>query len=329
MKKISSILLVLALSLSLAAVPLAASGLRPSGEGAPTALFVDAAHPLLVEENGAATASDLVSRGKTYCYALCADEAGGEPVTRLSDLDGIRVSAKWEEGGAHVRSVSLVRRTIEQNGERTNGCFVAVEAFADETEPVDVAGTIALKGSLKTAAGKTPVDLRFDAAFTVGYERVTLHDGDDEAEIDETPRLYDLEDCGEEEFTFTFGEAATAVVDVSKTDEAVLSCNTDDIPILNVVYNKAALSVVSLKGKFRRTATVTLYARPEQRLYEYRGGYVTPVDAVYDEDEEGFVFRTKVLGTYVLSDTKLPRVKIGQAEGTAVPAPANPATGAA
>jgi len=329
MKKTCSILAALALALSLAVVPLAASGLRPAGEGAPTALFVDAAHPLLVDEKGAATASDLVSHGKTYCYALYADEAGEQPVTRLSDLDGIRVSAKWTEGGAHVRSVSLVRRTIGQNGEKTDGCFVAVEAFADETEPVDVAGTISLKGSLKTAEGKAPVDLRFDAAFTVGYERVTLHDGDTEAEIDETPRVYDLEDCGEEEFTFTFGDLATAVVDVSKTDETVLSCNTDDIPILNVVYNKAALSVVSLQGKFRRTATVTLYAEPGRRLYEYRDGCVTPVDAVYDEDEEGFVFRTKVLGTYVLSDAVLPRVKIGQADGAAVPAPANPATGAA
>ncbi len=329
MKKIGSILFALALSLSLAVVPLAASGLRPSGKGAPTALFVDAAHPLLVDEKGAATASDLVSRGKTYCYALYADEGLTQPVARLSDLDGVRVSAKWTEGGAHVRSVSLVRRIVKQNGEQTDGCFVAVEAFADETEPVDVAGTISLKGSLRSAGGKTPVDLRFDAAFTAGYERVTLHDGDDEAEIDETPRVYDLEDCDEEEFTFTFGDAATAVVDVSKTDEAVLSCNTDDVPILNVVYNKAALSVVSLQGKFRRTAEVTLYAEPDQRLYEYRGGYVTPVDAVYDEDAEGFVFRTKALGTYVLSDVKLPRVRIGQAGGAAAPAPANPATGAA
>jgi len=330
MKKLISVLLASALAFTLAAVVLAADDLRNAAGEAPSALHVDAAHPLLIDEDGAATPSDLAAYGKTLCYALYADEALTAPLTRMTDLADLKVSADWEEGGAYVRSVELVRRSVSQNGaEKAAGCYVAVTASAGAEEPIEVAGTIRLKGTVKNGDTRERINHRFPVSFTIGYERVTLTDADDSADVDETPRLYDFTACGEEEFTIAFGNVAEAVTDVSRMDEAVLSYNTDDLEILHTVYNRAELEIVTLQGKFRRTADVTLYAEEGRRLYEYANGRVTPVNAVYDEEEKGFVFKTKVLGTYVISNAALPSVQIGQPQAQTPRAPANPSTGAA
>ena len=58
------------------------------------------------------------------------------------------------------------------------------------------------------------------------------------------------------------------------------------------------------KPKFNADVTVSLFAGEDAYLYEYLNGRLSRVKAEYDE-RDGFIFTTRQLGTYILSDLPL------------------------
>lgn len=56
--------------------------------------------------------------------------------------------------------------------------------------------------------------------------------------------------------------------------------------------------------KFNADVTVSLFASEDDYLYEYLNGRLSRVKAEYDE-RDGFIFTTRQLGTYILSDLPL------------------------
>jgi len=333
MKKLLSLMLALAMVLSLSAVAFAAANdLKNSDKQAPSAIHVDGDHPLVLDAGKASmsTATDLPSFGKTVYYALYADADCTQPITRLSELEDLKVSAKWDEGAQNVQRVELVRKSVSLNGgEKAPACFVAVTTGGSSMEEIPLDGKIYLKGTVGSGKEKEKINHSFNVRLTIGYGRTVIDETQRGVEVAEGDRIYDLERNRQDEFTFTFGDIAEAVTDVASTDELLLGYDTDEIEILSLVYNVADLDFVSMRGAFRKTATVTIYAEPDTYLYQYADGRVTPVSATYDEIEEGFVFKTKTLGTYVISDIKLPSVQIGGQTQQTPAAPKNPSTGAA
>jgi hypothetical protein len=65
------------------------------------------------------------------------------------------------------------------------------------------------------------------------------------------------------------------------------------------------------------------------------GSTLTDLTNTYDDDEDGFVVKTKTLGTYIVSDSKLSSVAASSSSSTSSQSssstyvPVNPPTGAA
>jgi|GEM_PF-4787805 len=332
MKKLLSLVLAVAMALSLSAAALAVTNdLMASDKQTPSAIHVDGDHPMLLDADSAAmaTMTDLPSFGKIVYYALYADEACTQPITRSADVADLKVSAKWDEGAKNVKSVEIVRKSVSVNGgEKAPACFIAVTTSGSSMEEVELSGKIYLKGTVGSGKEKEKINHSFDVDLALAYGRTVIGETENSIDVAEGDRIYDVERSKEEEFTFVFGDAAEVVADLSSTDELLLGYDTDEIEILTQVYNVADLDFVTMRGSFRKTATVTLYADAGTYLYEYANGRVTPVNATYDEFEEGFVFKTKTLGSYVISDIKLPSVQIGQTTAPTTVSPKNPSTGA-
>lgn len=271
---------------------------------------------------------------------------------QLKSTAGVKLTAKWDEGGDYVDSVSF---------ERVDDMWcIKLVTKGHSVEPVDVAGKIYLKGTTGSGDNKEKLDGYFTVDLTLEYPSVPVSEGVDEAPVFELPRgwnfIYDFDDVSEEEFTLYFGEmsfggnssssgassaiqtysandfgmknvAAEVVTDVTNTKKVVLGYTNDDIAAVVDAYPNADLDFVNMTGRFKKTADVIVYADLGSYLYKYENGALTKVDAEYDEWEEGFVFTTKTLGSYVISNVELDLAAVS--EVPSVEETANPSTGAA
>ena len=73
---------------------------------------------------------------------------------------------------------------------------------------------------------------------------------------------------------------------------------------------EANMDFFTLKAapRFNKIGEMTIYADGDVFKYIYevdKDGQLKEVNATYDEDEEGFVFKTRQLGSYVMSDIEL------------------------
>lgn len=260
--------------------------------------------------------------GKVLYYRLY--DAEQNPISDSKAVSGLHINDKWSEGGAYIKNVEIVKKG--------GFYYIAVTTQGSSLDPVDVSGKIYLKGTSGTGDGKQRVDGHFTVDFTLAYGEVIVGSSDNSVVVSSASKVYDLSDSEEKEFTFQYGpngsELVEVVTDVSNTDRLLLGYDTDEVETLTTIYNTANLDFVNVKGTFKKTSDVTIYAKEGSYLYKYENGKLSAVDAEYDDWDEAFTFRTKTLGTYVISDVKLNVSAVsGSTSGGSVSN--NPNTGAA
>lgn len=275
---------------------------------------------------------DRIAYGETVyfpmvndAYAAAADKTTTFPyVFESSAASKIRFKTDWEEGKSYIDKIAVVKKRYRaDNGgaslftadnRNVNGAapryiyFVAVtlrERSTTTTKTVDAFGTISLR---KTGDNSFDYDdMEFDVSFEIGF-----NPPESSNMIPITPALFEPDsdfdsDSSEETFDFEADNYSYFIVNTRGQKKVVLGLDCDYDDDIGERYPDADLEFFNGNGgAFNRTGYLYLYAE--------RGGYVysidesntlTKADSHYDRTEECHVVRTRTLGRYVVSDTKL------------------------
>ena len=262
-------------------------------------------------------------------------------VTQSESTDKLKVKGDWEEGKSLVDGMAITKKKVNGFGtyddldDKDNftedknftsdmvndygfvsGKYYYMVAITVEdsssTSDADIIGTLTLSKSKKPKAD----DIDFDVAINVDWEQsyrktkdLTIT-GDYDPIYSET--YYALKfDC-DEEVELGFNDDSTFTVDVSGQPKTLLYFDTDFNSSIAAKYPLAELNFWNGNGaKFNRTGEMFLSIGDEDYddyyLYQINSdGSLSEVpNAEYDDADEGFYFKTRTLGSYVVSDMEL------------------------
>jgi hypothetical protein len=361
MKKIFALTLAVALVLSLASFVFAADdeyaifSVDPAGVG----------HRKFSSDNNwvKIAAGEIVNYGNTIYYELDGETfAGGVipalpvigPVEKYDAVNGVRINQTWDIGGDWVSKVELVKKkSLIAVGppEVTNyEYFLAItfKAAAAETATTDVIGEIVLKRTsgknkinrdpANPTGGKAGETLPFPVNVELRYNKSDVGaTGVDK--ISDSARTFDFKDDAalqnNEELELTFvdwGDARFTVNSVGQ-GKLVLKADAKFNSAIGALYPEANLDFFNGNGaSFNKTGEMFIPAEEGSYIYELKSGVLVAIaGAEYDEYDEGFYFKTRTLGSYVVSDVELDLAGSAVVDPVAPEAPevVNPSTGAA
>ena len=135
-----------------------------------------------------------------------------------------------------------------------------------------------------------------------------------------------------EEIDIEFNDLALFTVDVRGQDKLDLRFNTEYDPDFGAMYDYANIDFLTFPGepRFNRNGTMVIYCEDQDAfLYEVTADGAKAIDAEYVEDEGGFVFRTRELTSYAISDVELDEKTVTEddSSSTADGGKENPDTG--
>ncbi|WMJ84383.1 hypothetical protein ACS3UN_07470 [Oscillospiraceae bacterium LTW-04] len=225
----------------------------------------------------------------------------------------VRVTSDWEEGRNYVSDVDVVKMRVhsEIKGATTNSMryiyFLAVRIKkGSSTQNRDVLGTVKLKKS-----GSDGFEFTTDVNLEIGYTSASNSDAG-EGVITSTPTTFKEGDGfdAEDDFIFDFEDDSDSrfVVDTNSQGSIVLSFNNEPDEDLFDDYPNAELWFYNGNyASFNRVGDLFLgYPNDDGYVYEVsKSGKLTRIDPEYDEYEEAYKIRTRTLGRYVISDTRL------------------------
>ncbi len=356
MKKIFALTLAVAMVLSLAAVAFAADDEYAIWQ---IDQYGNGYHKFSTDSNWVKTAvGETVNYGNTVYYELSGETfvggaatatAQGAAVEKYEAVNGVRINQTWDIGEDWVSKVELVKKKFETSNNYEYFLAITFKSATTATATQDVVGEIYLKdstgsnkinrdsanptggGSGETNKLAVNVELKYDdpVASNVGTSSATITDGARKFEFD----TLGLED---EELELTFanwGAAASFTVNTIGQGDLVLKATTTYNTEVGALYPEANLDFYNGNGvSFNKTGEMFIPADEGSYIYELKNGVLVAIaGAEYDEYDEGFYFKTRTLGTYVVSDVAL------DLAGTDVVAPVtpdapvvvNPSTGAA
>lgn len=277
----------------------------------------------------------------TEYYLDSGDNEQTRLVTQSESTDKLKVKGDWEEGKSLVDGMAITKKKVNGFGtyddldDKDNftedkdftsdmvndygfvsGKYYYMVAITVEdsssTSDADIIGTLTLSKSKKPKAD----DIDFDVAINVDWEQsyrktedLTIT-GDYDPIYSET--YYALKfDC-DEEVELGFNDDSTFTVDVSGQPKTLLYFDTDFNSSIAAKYPLAELNFWNGNGaKFNRTGEMFLSIGDEDYddyyLYQINSdGSLSEVpNAEYDDADEGFYFKTRTLGSYVVSDMEL------------------------
>ena len=288
---------------------------------------------------------DSVEYGKTAYFLLTEYylDSGEETrlVTQSESTDKLKVKGDWEEGKSLVDGMAITKKKVNGFGvyddldDKDNftedadftsdmaddygfvsGKYYYMVAITVEdsssTSDADIIGTLTLSKSKKPKAD----DIDFDVAINVDWEQSYRKTEDLTIEGDYDPiyseTYYALKfDC-DEEIELGFNDDSTFTVDVSGQPKTLLYFDTDFNSSIAAKYPLAELNFWNGNGaKFNRTGEMFLSIGDEDydNYYLYQinsdGPLSEVANAEYDDADEGFYFKTRTLGSYVVSDMEL------------------------
>ena len=277
----------------------------------------------------------------TEYYLDSGDDEQTRLVTQSESTDKLKVKGDWEEGKSLVDGMAITKKKVNGFGtyddldDKDNftedkdftsdmvndygfvsGKYYYMVAITVEdsssTSDADIIGTLTLSKSKKPKAD----DIDFDVAINVDWEQsyrktedLTIT-GDYDPIYSET--YYALKfDC-DEEVELGFNDDSTFTVDVSGQPKTLLYFDTDFNSSIAAKYPLAELNFWNGNGaKFNRTGEMFLSIGDEDydNYYLYQinsdGSLSEVPNAEYDDADEGFYFKTRTLGSYVVSDMEL------------------------
>ncbi len=329
MKKIFSVVLSVALLLSMSMIS-NASPSDPSlitkgfstggilgvqsldGENAVTLFFMD-------QEESAPMLTQLVSAeyGSEVMAVLATEGEGGIQGFTLDMIRNIKVKAEWDEGGDLVESVWVTVIGVDKNnGERLYVPVIKIKLRDSESiEEADVIGTLTLnkiKGESKYRIKDAEVPVQFSVDHFQSYRNWLTED----LTIEEDTQFlspgdpYLLKFDYDDDVEFSFGSEpneGTFTVDVSGQGKLLLLYDTTPNTAVEAVNPSAKMVFFGFNNaKFNRTGEFFYETETGKYIYELIDGMPVEIsNAVYDESDEGFRFRTNRLGRYVISDIPL------------------------
>jgi len=309
MKKALALVMAIAMVASMAAVSFAATGVT-NLKGGDKSVQAAVKFNKDIETYDSTTKKwdtvndEVVEFGKTVYVVLVTKD--GKGVNDSDAVANVKVDAKWTKNGDYVKSVEIVK---------VGGMYaVAVATTGSDVENVQVEGELALAGKSKNKDenGKTTStvslkDVKTAINIELGYELVEGAAVASGMKVG-AKKVYQFKDVAkdaQEDFEIMFGDDILVETNVKNMKKVILGVSTKDNEELLDAYVDADLLFYNCTAAFRRTATVSLYAEEGSYLYEVVDGELVAVDAEYDEWEEAFVFNTRKLGNYVVSDVEL------------------------
>ena len=250
----------------------------------------------------------------------------------FSDPDyakNIKLKTNWEVGSEYVEGVKLLKK-VDTSGKAYYYVVLTIKESPKETEEKDIIGTITVSSSKYDAKGK---EKDINVALTVSNKTTDSID-----KMTDDDHVFKFGDGDEEQEIELYGEMGKFVVDTRGQEDIVVNSN--------VKYNKGIENVAPdvnytyFNGNgatFNKIGTLYLDAKEDNIVYKVNSdGTLSKLDATYDEDEEAFAIRTRVLGSYVIAEKELDLSAVNvEDETAATPAPSapsnpsNPTTGAA
>ncbi|MFV0496885.1 MAG: coiled-coil domain-containing protein [Candidatus Fimivivens sp.] len=228
-------------------------------------------------------------------------------------IKSMRVTSDWEEGRNYVSDVDVVKMRVHStiNGATTSSmkyiyCLAIKIKQGSSTQNRDVFGTVKLRKS-----GSDGFEFSTDINLEVGYTSASNSDAG-EGTITSTPTTFKEGDGfdAEEDFTFYFEDDSNSyfMVDTNSQGSIVLSFDTEPDDDLFNDYPDANLWFYNGNyASFNRVGDLFL-SFPEDNGYVYevsKSGRLTRINPEYDEYEEAYQIRTRTLGRYVISETRL------------------------
>lgn len=227
-------------------------------------------------------------------------------VTDKDDIKGYKIYTDWKVGDVDVKPYIDY---VKFDGKYAYAVVVEIpETVGAKT--IDLAGTITIAKTSTAAKDKTtPATFDFDTAYSAsGEAKVELPT---EA-LPSGGALVKFEDeCGE--IDIEFGEEALFTVDANGQGDLNLMYNTDFLSEVAALDESANMDFLTFEGNpsFNKNGTLYIYADDDTGfLYQVVDGELKAVDAEYDEDYEAWFFKTRTLGTYVLSDKEIENLVI-------------------
>ena len=258
-------------------------------------------------EDGVLTPSTDFRPGDTLYIRL--DELNANGDKKIEDeKDDMNVYADWKVGkdlGAEV-DVDWVNYSKVAIGTPDSQIMsVIITLPENETTKVeDLAGTIRV-GRTSSAAKKGPAfDLEVSFFSDATLTNTPNFDGGNLPTGSTGIVTFDKE-AGE--IDIDFDDIATFTVDVDGQGKLNLAWNTDFDKEFGAMYDYANLHFFNFEGTpaFNKTGTMMVYADKDTFIYEATEDGAKEIDATYDEDYEAWVFKTRKLTSYVVSDVEL------------------------
>ena len=282
-------------------------------------------------------------------------------------VKGLKVKATYDLGKEFVEKTSIVKKKVNSDfikqvasdngfnsgdvdsttsGGRVYAYFVAVETVNKmSTSTKYISGKIELdkNKTTKSTGVYYPDEMDYDTHrinvdLTVEYKPVS----ENSITVDDVKRTYKFSDNEDEEYEVYLIDSDTALftVDTRGQGKLVLSANNDFISSIASKYPSANLDFLTVEASasFNKIGELRVYAEEGQYLYAVGAdGKLKETNAKYDDSDEAYVIKTRTLGSFVISDTKLnvaagedvvaPEVK--PETPTTPTVPVNPGTGAA
>ncbi|PWM26522.1 MAG: hypothetical protein DBX44_00425 [Oscillospiraceae bacterium] len=285
---------------------------------------------------------DAIEYGDTAYYVLA--DKDGKGITDSDSVDGLKIKSKWEEGDKLVKGVSVTKKKVSNpiGGTLITEANKYYYMIALTTEPststsdADIIGTLTLN---KTKSPKVK-DLDLDISLNINWANSYLDSGKEfvvQGDLDgiEAEKYYSLKFDSDEEIELGFEDDSTFTVDVSGQGKTLIYFDTKFNSNVAARYPLADLNFWNGNGaKFNRTGEFFLSAEDDATLFLYEilddGSLAEVSGAVYDDSDEGFYFKTRTLGSYVVSDMELETGVAGGSDDIVVTPvnPTNPSTGA-
>ena len=278
-------------------------------------------------------------------------DAANENVS-LADLNkNFKVKADWSMNKDLIEGVKFekIYADIDYNGEKELAYAIAIDTkkMPKATEESDVIGTITIDPRSKNVVGtlvmndelpgieltKEGDEYKFDVAFTLNVLMAEDELDDGIYETADNNYVYDFDENEDEEHELElYAGMGRFVVNTLGQDRIVI--NTD------VEYNEGIEGIApdanyvyfnSNNATFNRLGDLYLNANETDIVYKVNNdGTLTKLNPKYDDYEEAFVIRTRVIGNYIIAEEELPEITYEEPVAPVAPVvPTNPSTGAA